>query len=108
MCSKPEASVFLGKIDFEFSLSKTTPDLIILDELHLLSGPLGSIAGLWEAALQSLMGSWRPKYIAATATIKGAEKEVKTMFGQATANFSASDGIYQKQFLLKGSHCWRF
>jgi len=82
MSSKPEASVFIGKATNQSPARKNPPDLIILDELHLLSGPLGSIAGLWEAALQSLMGDWKPKYIAATATIRGAEKEVKTMFGR--------------------------
>ena len=108
MCSKPEASVFLGKSTSNSAYQRQPPDLIILDELHLLSGPLGSIAGLWEAALQSLMGSWRPKYIAATATIKGAEKEVRTMFGRELQIFpppmaSIKDNFFSKEVIVGDS-----
>ena len=57
--------------------------LIIQDELHLLTGPLGTIAGLVETALET---AWedlghRPKYIAATATIRGAQRAM-LMYGR--------------------------
>ena len=102
MSSKPEAAVFLGKSTPQSPHNKNPPELIILDELHLLSGPLGSIAGLWESALQSLMGEWRPKYIAATATIRGAEKEVRSMFGRDLKIFpppaaSIKDNYFSKE-----------
>lgn len=67
------------------------PDLIIQDELHLISGPLGSTVGLFETAvdlaasarLRSPGGSaigGRPKIIASTATIRRAESQIKSVF----------------------------
>jgi hypothetical protein len=62
------------------------PDLIIQDELHLISGPLGTLVGLYETAVDRLC-CWnvdgktvRPKVIASTATIRRAADQVSAIF----------------------------
>ncbi|MGZ3628510.1 MAG: DISARM system helicase DrmA, partial [Ktedonobacteraceae bacterium] len=62
------------------------PDLIIQDELHLISGPLGSLVGLYETVVDGL-STWevdgklvRPKVVAATATIRRAAQQVHALF----------------------------
>ena len=63
------------------------PSLIIQDELHLLTGPLGTIAGLVECALdvawKHTCDGHRIKYVAATATIRGAENDASLMYGRS-------------------------
>ncbi|HEX9819187.1 MAG TPA: hypothetical protein VGD07_06200 [Methylomirabilota bacterium] len=62
------------------------PDLIVQDELHLISGPLGTLVGLYETAVDRL-ASWevegvtvRPKVVASTATIRRAPDQVHALF----------------------------
>jgi len=65
------------------------PELIIQDELHLIAGALGSIAGLYEAAIDTVVQSrgLYPKYIASTATIRTASRQVKRLYGRDVAIF---------------------
>lgn len=62
------------------------PDLIIQDELHLISGPLGTVAGLYEAAIDQLASRGngdhriRPKIVASTATVRRAEAQIAALF----------------------------
>lgn len=64
-------------------------ELIIQDELHTVAGALGSVAGLYEAAIDTVLqlrGVY-PKYIASTATIRMAEQQVKRLYGRQVAVF---------------------
>jgi ATP-dependent helicase YprA (DUF1998 family) len=65
------------------------PDLIIQDELHLISGPLGTMAGLYEIAIDELSsrGGARPKVIGSTATIRRAESQIRALFNRAAFQF---------------------
>ena len=69
----------------------TPPDLIIQDELHLISGPLGSIAGLYEVAIDELCrrDTVRPKIVGSTATIRRAEDQIRALFDRDTYQFPA-------------------
>jgi hypothetical protein len=66
-------------------LGTPTPELIVQDELHLISGPLGSLAGLYEAAID--IACDRPKIIASTATIRRAKAQGEALFHRDVAQF---------------------
>lgn len=68
------------------------PDLILQDELHLISGPLGTIAGLYEVAIDRMFssGGTRPKIIGSTATIRRASEQAAALFDRETAQFPPS------------------
>jgi hypothetical protein len=65
------------------------PSLIIQDELHLITGPLGTIAGGYEAGIETIIrasGS-KPKYIASTATIQRANDQCRALYGRGAFLF---------------------
>jgi hypothetical protein len=72
------------------------PDLIIQDEFHLISGPLGTMVGLYETAVDEL-SSWsindkliRPKIVASTATVRRADDQVRGVFMRKVSVFPPS------------------
>jgi hypothetical protein len=94
----PDAGAFCGGHD------TLPPSLIIQDELHLLSGPLGTTVGLYEAALEvlcELHGS-PPKVISATATIREAASQIQAIYGRRAelfppAGLDARDSYFAKE-----------
>ena len=76
---------------FGGTASCSPPDLIIQDELHLISGPLGSIAGLYEVAIDELCrrDDIRPKIVGSTATIRRAQDQIQALFDRETYQFPA-------------------
>ncbi|MEI4769800.1 helicase-related protein [Psychrobacillus sp. FJAT-51614] len=95
---RPEARGLFGLNDLgERCISP--PQIIIQDELHLISGPLGTLAGLYEVLIEELCIDDRrevpikPKIISATATIKEFEEQAKCLFGRENARLFPSPGI---------------
>lgn len=88
------------------------PDLIIQDEFHLISGPLGTMVGLYETAVDEL-SSWdlegervRPKIVASTATVRRADDQVRNVFMRKVSIFPPSgldveDNFFSKQRPIK-------
>ena len=95
LAREPKGRRFYGPMDTA-SRSATAlpeglrpPELIVQDELHLIAGPLGTMVGLYETAIEFL-ATWhasdgtalKPKVIASTATVRRAREQIKALFGR--------------------------
>jgi hypothetical protein len=92
-----------GRAFFGTGMRVSPPSLIIQDELHLISGPLGTLAGIYEAAIDAAISSLGSpaKYICATATIRRADDQIRRLYGRESALFpppgiDASDSFFSR------------
>jgi helicase-like protein len=87
------------------------PDLVLQDELHLIEGPLGSMVGLYETAVEVLAsrqsGSHRrrPKYVASSATVRKAAEQVQSLFDRRLAQFPPPGLEIDDNFFTTSSEC---
>lgn len=95
---KPEARAIFG-INTEGKRVCTPPSLIIQDELHLISGPLGSVAGLYEAVIENLCSNSQgtepvvPKIVCSTATIRRYSEQVRAIYGREDTTLFPPPGL---------------
>ncbi len=86
------------------------PDLVIQDELHLISGPLGTLAGLYESALDELCvreldgHKIRPKIVASTATVRRADNQIQALFNRRQVDVFPPPGPDRRDSFFAETH----
>ena len=98
---RPEAGAIFGRrfVNGHLRQEFLPPGLIIQDELHLISGPLGTMYALYECIFERLCSfqqnsMWiKPKLIASTATIRGAADQVKSLYARTQTQLFPSPGL---------------
>jgi len=95
---RPEARSLFG-IDKTGRRAKSPPNLVIQDELHLISGPLGTMVGLYEMVIEELCTDdrggrrTRPKMVTSTATARRFREQVRCLFGRTSAALFPPPGL---------------
>ncbi len=95
---RPEARALFG-LSEEGERLCSPPGLIIQDELHLISGPLGSLVGLYEIVIEELCTDRRgraafpPKIVSSTATIRRYESQIKALYGRTDVMLFPPPGL---------------
>ncbi|MBO9641058.1 MAG: hypothetical protein J7576_23005, partial [Siphonobacter aquaeclarae] len=108
---KEKAGTIFGFREHNHSISRIIPpELIIQDELHLISGPLGTVVGLYETLIQTLCTDYGrsqgpffpqsetnlyrpPKIVASSATISRAAEQVKALYASDRLHIFPSQGL---------------
>ena len=84
------------------------PELIIQDELHLITGPLGTVYGAYETIIEDMCSykvgekTIKPKYVVSTATIKNASEQTKCLYArERTSQFPPNGFEIGDSFFIK-------
>ncbi|MGO4548291.1 helicase-related protein [Paenibacillus sp. 2TAB23] len=94
--SQPRAIFGFGK---DGSRISSPPGLIIQDELHLISGPLGSMSGIFEVLIEELCTDYRtgkgikPKIVCSTATIRRYQKQILDIYARTEVALFPAPGL---------------
>ncbi len=92
------------------------PELIIQDELHLITGPLGTIYGAYETIIEDMCSyeingkHVKPKYVVSTATIKNAAEQTKCLYAREKTfqfppnGFEIGDSFFIKEIPVPDSY----
>lgn len=95
---RPQARSLFG-MNKDGQRAYSPPGLIIQDELHLISGPLGSMAGLYEPVIEELCTDRRgrltvkPKIVSSTATIRSYADQVRGLFARERTRLFPPPGL---------------
>lgn len=79
------------------------PELIVQDELHLISGPLGTMVGLYETAIEwlasgaGITAARPPKIVASTATVRRAREQIRALFGRPDIALFPPPGVDENE-----------
>ena len=94
-----KAGIFFG----DKKKGYAAPKLILQDELHLLTESLGTIAGIYESAFQTLIkkNGVNPKYLASTATTRNSSNQIQKLFGKKSNLFPPSGISHKDNFFSK-------
>ncbi len=92
------------------------PELIIQDELHLITGPLGTVYGAYETIIEDMCSYKRgeklikPKYVVSTATIKNASEQTKCLYARERTSqfppngFEIGDSFFIREIQVPDSY----
>ena len=98
---KPEIRAIFG-IGADGVQTGLPPSLIIQDELHLISGPLGSMVGAYEMVIEELCTKRDsenvvvPKIVASTATISRAREQIQALYARPQTMLFPPSGLDAK------------
>lgn len=96
-----------GRIGAFFGIGSDNraPELIIQDELHLISGALGTVVGIYETAVDGICGQKGvyPKIIASTATIRRAKEQCSVLYNREVVQFPAPGLDAEDSFFARES-----